>query len=66
LKIVADTLMNNLLKLGLNKWGSLVIEAFLCVEDKVVVQTFVERMFADASDKTGNEFDPVFTLMQNE
>jgi len=55
--------MSNLLKLGLNKWGSLVIESFLCIEEKDIVYEFVNELFADISQ---GEVDPVLTLMQNE
>jgi hypothetical protein len=55
--------MSNLLKLGLNKWGSLVIESFLCIEEKDIVYEFVNELFADIS---LGEVDPVLTLMQNE
>lgn len=55
--------MSNLLKLGLNKWGSLVIESFLCIEEKDIVYEFVNDLFADISQ---GEVDPVLTLMQNE
>jgi len=55
--------MSNLLKLGLNKWGSLVIESFLCLEEKEIVYEFVNELFADISQ---GEVDPVLTLMQNE
>lgn len=55
--------MSNLLKLGLNKWGSLVIESFLCIEEKEIVYEFVNELFADISQ---GEVDPVLTLMQNE
>lgn len=57
--------MSNLLKLGLNKWGSLVIESFLCIEEKEIVYEFVSDLFADIS-PLGGEVDPVLTLMQNE
>jgi len=57
--------MLNLLKLGLNKWGSLVIESFLCIEDKEIVYEFVNDLFADKG-PLGDEVDPVLTLMQNE
>lgn len=57
--------MSNLLKLGLNKWGSLVIESFLCIEEKEIVYEFVNELFADIS-PLGDEVDPVLTLMQNE
>jgi hypothetical protein len=57
--------MSNLLKLGLNKWGSLVIESFLCIEEKDIVYEFVNDLFADKG-PIGLEVDPVLTLMQND
>jgi len=61
--------MSNLLKLGLNKWGSLVIESFLCIDEKDIVYEFVNELFEDREpngEKENDEVDPVLTLMQNE
>lgn len=53
------------MKLGLNKWGSLVIKAFVCIDDKDIKYEFVNDIIADKKLVSGEE-DPILTLMQNE